>query len=162
MSIRRNPTRLSHIIDRVLKEEAMPAPSRLAMGGMHAAYALSESARSNTMNRSVPAHKVVGNHSAPGQVTTRDSAVRFDAAKGGHVSSVLVDDGLQANGEYTGSAIAKANHDMMDDMAGIETTVYPMTPCQNPACVCPNTGNTEISAHAYKPVHGGYPDAVRA
>ncbi len=82
--MRRNPTRLSHIIDRVLKQE-------------------------NDMNQYTPPHKHLGDAGKPGQIV---------------------------------NPVAEP---------------HPMEPCADPTCVCPNVGNTEISAHAYKPVHGGYP-----
>lgn len=87
--IRRNPTRLSHIINRVLQQEHL-------------------------MQRHVPAHKVIGDVGKPGQIINNPG------------------DRL----------IAKANADMMDDMGQYAQP----------------KGNTEVSAHAYKPVHGGYPD----
>lgn len=80
------------------------------------------------MNRYMPPHKHVGDAGKPGQIINGQQPVK------------------------------PVNTDMMDDM-GQYASPHPMQPCDSPACVCPHVqrGNTEISAHAYKPVHGGYP-----
>jgi hypothetical protein len=82
-----------------------------------------------TMHQYTPPHKHVGNAGKPGQII---------------------------NGQLP---VTPVNTDMMDEMAGIPASVHPMQPCDSPACVCPHVqqGNTEVCAHAYKPVHGGYP-----